>query len=147
MATPYPKPQKGSCKKHAASVKLALKEHRKEQYKLAIERDRGLCVICKRKHGCTRKADDVHHVFGRGRSASDWRECYRSLMCVCRECHPQPIRIKGASKNLEWVEELLDNANNKPENKNFRGTCEHREHENNNLCRTDRPTAQLQACV
>ena len=58
-----------------------LQEYRRLQYLLAIERDSGLC-------GCGRLAVDVHHEYGRGRRAGDWREHHDNLRCVCRACHP-----------------------------------------------------------
>jgi 5-methylcytosine-specific restriction endonuclease McrA len=59
-----------------------LREYRKAQYRLAIERDGGLCCTC------GRVAVDVHHLYGRGRVAGDWRERHENLECVCRGCHP-----------------------------------------------------------
>lgn len=106
-------------KKEKQDEKNALKDHRKNQYEVASYRDGHLCVICYFKHGRIRYADDVHHVFSRGNSVDDWRESYKSMMCVCRDCHPQPIKIKGGSANLYWVEELLDKANAHPINKGF----------------------------
>lgn len=88
----------------------------------AIERDRGLCVICYFQDKKERKAAQVHHVYGRARSMNEiWREHYTSLMNVCREHHPPPIQVKGASRKLGWVEEILRKANEEPINRRFRG--------------------------
>jgi len=84
--------------------------YRASQRELAIERDGGLCQICAAE-GIHREADDVHHVYGRGHKAGDWREDYKNLMCVCRECHPMPIFSKPAGENLRWVEEILEKIN------------------------------------
>ncbi len=62
-----------------------LKKYRREQYLLAIERDGGLCE-------CGREGADVHHIYGRGREAGDWREHHDQLRCTCRECHPHGFR-------------------------------------------------------
>jgi hypothetical protein len=76
----YPKPEKRKVEKEARRERL--RAYRRRQYELAIERDGGMCVKC------GRVAVDVHHIYGRGRDAGDWRERYDSLECVCRGCHP-----------------------------------------------------------
>ncbi len=79
----YPKPELR--KVENARRLRELKKYRREQYLLAVERDSGLCE-------CGRMADDVHHKYGRGRRAGDWREHHEQLRCVCRECHPYGFR-------------------------------------------------------
>ena len=76
---PCPKPELR--KVENAKRLRELRTYRREQYLLAAERDRGLCH-------CGKLAVDIHHVYGRGRQAGDWREHYEQLRCVCRECHP-----------------------------------------------------------
>ncbi len=79
----YPKPI--TRKAENARRLRALRKYRREQYLLAVERDSGLCE-------CGRPGADVHHVYGRGREAGDWREHHEQLRCVCRECHPHGYR-------------------------------------------------------
>lgn len=84
---------------------VALVRYRKEQYALAQERDNDLCVFCGKPR------DDVHHVYGHGKYAGDWREHYTSLMCVCRKHHPAPIFHKPAGPKLAYVERKLEKIN------------------------------------
>ena len=98
--------------------KAELRAYRQQQAALAIWRDRGLCVICYFKHKRLIAFDDVHHVFGRGRKIDSWREKFRNLMCVCRECHPQPASDPKATKHQDIVE-LLEKANREPINIEF----------------------------
>ena len=83
----------------------ALVRYRKEQYALAWERDKGLCVFC------GKPAQDTHHVYGRARCPGDWRENFKNLMCVCRKHHPAPIFHKPAGPKLAYVERKLEKIN------------------------------------
>ena len=76
----YPKPESRKAEKEV--MRAELREYRRRQYLIAIERDGGMC-----RH-CGRVAADVHHIYGRGRDKEDWREHHDNLECVCRECHP-----------------------------------------------------------
>jgi hypothetical protein len=76
----HPKPPTRKAEKEKQRARL--REYRREQYQLAIDRDGGLCRMC------GRMAADVHHVYGRGKRAGDWREHHDNLICVCRQCHP-----------------------------------------------------------
>jgi hypothetical protein len=100
-----------------------LKLYRKINKIICIERDAGKCAIHYFNKGEEVLACDVHHVFGRGKVAGDYREHYTNLMCVCRECHPLPIftanNILKAGENLSWVLEILHKANETPINENF----------------------------
>lgn len=89
---------------------INLKEYRKEQRWLAFQRDDGLCQICLREHNRLRRADDVHHVFGRSRRV-DWREHHTSLMCVCRECHPSPLYLHNPETSDHEIAKLMRNIN------------------------------------
>lgn len=100
--------------------KQLLKEYRATQALLAIHRDNALCAIHYFRDKMRVPGNQVHHVYGRSRRAGDWRENYESLLCVCIACHPLPIQIKGASPNLDWVEEILEQANDTPINPEFR---------------------------
>jgi hypothetical protein len=93
--------------------------YRKSQAALAIERDNNQCVFCWFLLGRVTRRDDVHHAYGRGDDAGDWREEYHSLMCTCRKHHPPAIQQKGASGNLDWVEDVLRMANEDPINPRF----------------------------
>lgn len=99
--------------------KQDLKEYREIQAQLAIHRDGALCAIHYFRDGKRVPGNQVHHVYGRSRRAGDWRESYKSLLCTCIACHPLPIQIKGASPNLDWVEEILEMANADPINHDF----------------------------
>ena len=100
-----PKPTKLARDAERARRRQDLYDYRRVQYRLANRRDGGHCVIC------GNRGMDIHHVYGRGREAGDWREHYSKLMVVCRSCHPLPIVGDKAGKNLEWVEELLEEIN------------------------------------
>lgn len=62
-----------------------LATYRRKQAEIAAERDEGVCQLC------GGPGDDVHHVFGRGRTVENPRERHTALMVVCRECHPAPL--------------------------------------------------------
>lgn len=62
-----------------------LATYRRKQAEIAVERDEGVCQLC------GGPGNDVHHVFGRGRTVEDPRESHTALMVVCRECHPAPL--------------------------------------------------------
>lgn len=114
---PKPKPRKNERTDHKTDRKDALSVYRRSQAALAKFRDDSLCVICYFEHHRRRHMDEVHHVYGRGKEAGDWRESYQSLMCVCRTCHPPPV-VEGS--HLAWVEDLLHQANQDPISINFR---------------------------
>ena len=101
-----PKPRAADRKLANHALKAQLKLWRATQYRKAIERDGGWCRICDK-----RNAADVHHVYVRGKDMFDWREDYTNLMCVCRKCHPQPIKHKPAGPKLAWVEDILEKIN------------------------------------
>lgn len=109
-----PKPTKAARLRAKASKKSGLVAYRRTQCAIVIERDADLCVICYFKHNRIRMRQEIHHVYSRGRETGDWREHYTSLMCVCKECHPLPIQVPGASANLGWVEDILRMANETP---------------------------------
>jgi len=105
VAEPIPKPLKDDRLEARDSRRDVLRDWRRKQYELAVARDRGACVFC------GKAAQDVHHVYGRGKEIGDKREAYTSLMCVCRACHPGRIVGDKAGKNLEYVEEKLKEIN------------------------------------
>ena len=100
--------------------KDALREYRNKNAMLAIYRDNDKCVICWFRDGIETNSTQVHHVYGRGREYGDWREHYTNLMCVCNECHPQPIKHKPAGDNLKWVEDIAKKMNLFTINKDFK---------------------------
>lgn len=102
----FPKPLKRDRLEARDERKIYLKEYREQQYCKAFERDGGKCALC------GKPANDVHHCYGRGVDAGDWREHYTNLMCVCRGCHPGRIVGERAGKNLEFVEDKLKEINN-----------------------------------
>lgn len=116
---PIPKPSKKDRELAEQERKRKLKEYRKSQASLAVFRDDGMCAICHFRYHRDRRMDDVHHVFGRGRNIYDPREQFTSLLCVCRECHPQPIMYPGGNPILDWVEDVLRLANVTPINTSF----------------------------
>ena len=107
----YPKPKfkKGAKKRENEKRKRNLSAYRKTQYDLALERDQGGCRICEKV-----RADDRHHVFGRGRAAGDWQEHYTNLVFVCRTCHPLPIKTLPPRDDQVWIVDLLDEINTEP---------------------------------
>ena len=105
MAKPYPKPLKDDRLEARDDRRHRLQEYRRSQYAKAMERDGGRCVFC------PAPAQDIHHAYGRGRDAGDYREYYKNLMCVCRACHPGRIVGDRAGRNLEYVEEKLREIN------------------------------------
>lgn len=115
----YPKPTKQSRKQAAQAKKLALQEFRRAQVALAISRDDNRCVFCWFLLGITASRDDVHHVYGRGQEAGDWRERYTCLLCSCRKHHPSPIKDPGGNPDLAYVEDVLRQANETPINRRF----------------------------
>ena len=106
---PKPKPQKGAKRKANEKRKRELAAYRKEQRALAIERDEGGCRFCEVARGT-----DVHHAYGRGRQAEDWREHFSNLITTCQSCHPAPIYVQPPKPHLEYVVELLDKINTEP---------------------------------
>jgi len=104
----YPKlkPKKGAKKKQNEKRKRELAAYRKEQFTLAYARDNGGCRICE-----IARADDCHHILGRGREAGDFREHYTNLMFVCRTCHPLPIKFMPPPDDMVWIIELRDRIN------------------------------------
>ena len=91
--------------------KYSLKKYRRQQYGLALKRDHGICQYCYRLHNKCKQAEEVHHVFGRGREAGDWREDYVSLLSTCRACHPSGTSRNHGDTKSEWV---LEQANKFP---------------------------------
>ena len=61
--------------------------------------------------------EEVHHFYGRGRDAGDWREHYTSLGCTCRAHHPQPMKVRNKHQKLEKVVKKL---NDDPINQRFK---------------------------
>jgi hypothetical protein len=115
-----PKPLKEDRVAREQIEKEALQDYRRIQAAYAIHRDFDLCVICFYRYNARRKRQDVHHVYGRGKYAGDWREHYTSLLCTCRQCHPMPIQTPGGNPDLAWVEEILELVKSKPINPTFR---------------------------
>lgn len=115
----YPKPTKESRETADANRKKALLAFRSIQVSLAKNRDNNQCVFCFFENGVNKKAEEVHHVYGRGRKADDWRENYLNLLCTCRDHHPQPIKTPAGNKTMQYVEDVLDQANRRPINKHF----------------------------
>lgn len=116
----HPKPTKKQRLLDKADRQHSLGAYRRINSARAIERDNAQCGICFFKFNRNRRGTEVHHVYSRGRRAGDWREHYRSLLYVCKECHPMAIQVPGASSKLEWVEEILEQANETPINKKFK---------------------------
>ena len=100
--------------------KQALARYRQEQVVQAIHRDNSQCVFCWFLLGVTTKRDEIHHVYGRGTEAGDWRERYENLLCTCKRHHPPPIKSPGLNPNLDWVEAVRKAANEFPINPKFR---------------------------
>ena len=57
--------------------------HRRKVKREIFFRANGLCEICRWAVG-----DDLHHVYGRGKTNRDWREQSDACLLVCRPCHP-----------------------------------------------------------
>lgn len=98
--------------------KQALNNYRHIQSLLAANRDGGLCVFHYFLKGQKVQKQDIHHCFGRGDQAGDWREHYTSLLSTCRECHPLPMQDLGSKQN--WVIEVMDKANKTPINPDYK---------------------------
>lgn len=84
----------------------ALAMYRIEQAQHVVERDGGLCQLCLLHHG-----EDVHHVFGRGREVSSWREHHTCLMLVCRDCHPSPLYAHDPARSVHPIAERMREVN------------------------------------
>jgi len=108
------KPSKNERTARDRQKKQALARYRQEQVALAIHRDNSQCVFCWFLLGVTTKRDEIHHVYGRGTEAGDWRERYENLLCTCKRHHPQPIKAPGLNPNLDWVEAVRKAANAQP---------------------------------
>jgi hypothetical protein len=117
---PAPKPTKADRTKQKKERKSSLVEYRHNQVALAILRDADVCALCWILQTKRTPRTQVHHVYGRGKDAGDWREHYTSLLCVCNECHPLPIQTPGANADLAYVEEVLRLANETPINSSFK---------------------------
>jgi hypothetical protein len=115
-----PKPTKKERVAAKQDKKSDLANYRRVQSALAIDRDGGLCIFCYFLLGEKTKRDDLHHVYGRGKAAGDWRESYKNLAGTCRRHHPLPIQTPGGNPNLDWVEDVLRMANETPINKKFK---------------------------
>lgn len=98
-----------------------VKAYRSEQAKLAIYRDNALCAIHFFSHGVRRPYEEVHHVFGRGRDAGDWREHVSSLLCVCRQCHPAGA-ARAPNGPHHPIIRILRKANTSPINEDVKGS-------------------------
>jgi len=109
------KPEKEERLHKARQRRENLKTFRALQHTMAQLRDSGLCVICFFKYNRPVPASEVHHAFGRGVSAEDWREDVTSLMCVCKSCHPHGA-ARHAHGKQEWVIDILRQANADPIN-------------------------------
>ncbi len=116
----YPKLSRKTRLAEETNRKRFLKAYRQVNKLLAIHRDSNLCAVCFFLHDKKKRADDVHHVYGRGQKAGDWRERYINLLCVCREHHPLPIQIPKANDELVWIEDVLVSANENPINPDFK---------------------------
>lgn len=110
-----PKPKKEDRKSKTSLRRENLMAFRSIQHTAVQVRDMGLCVICYFKHNRMTPASEVHHVFGRGLEASDWREDMTSQMCVCKACHPFGAARHAYGKQ-EWVVDILRKANATPIN-------------------------------
>lgn len=108
-----PKPTKADRLSKRQKEKELLAEYRVKQRTLAIYRDGGYCVICWFKYNRRTVFTQVHHTYGRGRTIDDYREHFEYLMCVCDNCHPQPIK-SVAGNNLEYVEQIRVQSNRNP---------------------------------
>lgn len=115
---PTPKPTKRERAQVVRERKSSLGDYRRIQAALAIERDNAQCVFCHFIYGKTTDSADVHHVWGRGKTAGDYREHYTSLLCTCREHHPQPI-LTGGDLHLDYVQQIRVLANDVPINPRF----------------------------
>lgn len=116
---PAPKPSKAERADAKQSQISSLKEYRRVQAALAIDRDGDLCAIHWFKYGKRVLRQDVHHVYGRGRKAGDRKEHYTSLLCLCRGCHSQIAAIKTPGSTHRWVVDILQSANDTPINALF----------------------------
>lgn len=115
-----PKPIKADRTKGKKDRQSRLGDYRRNQVALAILRDDSTCVFCWFSRGKRTPRTQVHHVYGRGRDAGDWREHYTNLLCVCNNCHPLPIQTPGANEDLAYVEDVLRMANEEPINPSFK---------------------------
>lgn len=107
-------------KEHKAAQHELARYYRQANVIKAIHRDKGLCTIHWFRDKKSVKFQEVHHVYSReSRYPGSFRESYKSMLCVCRECHPLPIQQPGASANLSWVEDILRCANETPINTSF----------------------------
>jgi predicted HNH restriction endonuclease len=118
----YLKPTKKEREQSRKDKRKSRSRYIQMQAILAIERDNALCAICYFKYHRKRSYAEVHHVYGRDRGKSRWRENFSNLLCVCRDCHPPPIQTPGASADLSWVEDILKKANKTPIKSNFKDT-------------------------
>lgn len=114
-----PKPTKAERRVAEEAQKKALAQYRFIQSSFAILRDDNLCVFCWFLKGKRTRRADIHHIYGRGKEAGDWREHFTCLLSTCRECHPLPIQTPGGNADLAYVEEVRKKANETPINKRF----------------------------
>ncbi len=98
---------------------MELNEYRKEARRIALLRDSQMCMMCKWVHNQRTKAVEVHHVFGRGAMVGSVKEETTSLMCVCRDCHPQPIMLYSEHAWKEDVIHAWVRMNLYPENSDY----------------------------
>jgi len=116
---PSPKPKKSDRIAEQKTKHSELIQYRRVQAALAISRDNSLCVVCYFTDGLRVNREEVHHVFGRGIVAGDYREHYTNLMCVCRKHHPHPIKGDVPKLEMEWIEHIRKQANKTPINPHF----------------------------
>lgn len=115
-----PKPTKRARHQEKQEEHADLVAYRQQQVRLAIWRDNSQCVFCHFLHKRNTPRSQVHHVYGRDRGDSRWRENHENLLCVCDAHHYPPIHEKGASATLEFVERVREQANARPVNHQFR---------------------------
>ena len=90
-----------------------LKRYRTQQRFKALERDNFECVVCRFLSEFSSKADEVHHVYGRG----NWRtrkkyEHYSNLLSICNRHHHDYHFVKRLT-NKKLMIQCLDYANNR----------------------------------
>jgi len=111
-----PKPTKEERKDYAIKRSMDLAAHRKLVREVVLERDKHRCVICFHKlHGLWTPSTEIHHVYGRGKEADDWREQAENLMTVCRVHHPPPIKDDKPKPSMQWIEDLRRKINDIPD--------------------------------
>lgn len=96
---PYPKKSSTADANSRTTRRSRLATARRKTHNAVKERERGRCGICKWNAG-----SDMHHVYGRGRSADSWREQADACIWTCRKCHPHgSLHRKGDNPELEAI--------------------------------------------